>query len=130
MGKKSVHPKMSQRQAQILDIIFRLGEASVSDIMDHLPQSPTSGAVRRMLNLLYAKGIVDFKQDGAKKIYRSRVKKEVARRKTLNRVVETFFGGSAARTMASLFEASTMNLSEKEKATLYKLIEKARRQEE
>jgi hypothetical protein len=40
--------------------------------------------------------------------------------------VETFFAGSAARTMASLFKNADLKLSEKEKKTLAELIEKTK----
>ena len=129
MSREPEIPKISQRQAQILDIIFRLNEASVADIMEHLPQSPTQGAVRRMLNILYAKGVVGFRHEGAKKIYTSKVDKEYARKKALNRVAEIFFKGSSAQMMASLFEDSSVKLSADERTSLYKLIEKAKRQE-
>jgi BlaI family penicillinase repressor len=121
--------KISKRQAEILDIIFRLGEASVADIMAHLSESPTSGAVRRMLNILYAKGVVEFRHDGAKKIYRARVNRKAATRRALDKVMRTFFEGSPARMMTSLFETSTLKLSEEEKKTLYRLIEKAKKKE-
>jgi BlaI family penicillinase repressor len=129
MAKRDRTSGISKRQAEILDIIFRLGEASVADIMRHLSESPTSGAVRRMLNILYGKGIVDFRHDGAKKVYRPRVDREAAMKKALHKVMETFFAGSPAHMMASLFETSGLTLSQDERKTLYKLIEKAKKKE-
>lgn len=122
--------EISKRQAEILDIIFRLGEASVADIRAHLSESPTSGAVRRMLNILYAKGVVEFRHDGPKKIYRARVNRKAATRRALDKVMRTFFEGSPAQMMASLFDTSTLKLSKQETKTLYRLIEKAKKEEE
>ena len=116
----------SRREKEIMDIIYRLGEASVSDIMEHLTDSPTSGAVRRMLNLLHAKGVVTYRHEGAKKMYRSKVARNVAGEKALKHLVETFFAGSAARTMASLFKTADLKLSAKEKKMLADLIEKSK----
>ena len=130
MTRKLRTSEISKRQAEILDIIFRLGEASVADIMAHLSESPTSGAVRRMLNILYAKGVVEFRYDGAKKIYRARVNRKVATRRALDKVMRTFFEGSPAQMMASFFETSTLKLSKQEKKTLYRLIERAKKKEE
>jgi BlaI family penicillinase repressor len=130
MTKNAEAAEISKRQAEILDIIFRLGEASVADLMEHLTESPTSGAVRRMLNILYAKGVVDFRHDGARKIYRARVDRKAATRRALKKVMSTFFEGSPARMMATLFETSTLSLSKDEKKTLYRLIEKARKKED
>jgi predicted transcriptional regulator len=125
MGKKK-EPQHSRREKEIMDIIYRMGEASVNDIMDKLTDSPTSGAVRRMLNLLHAKGVVTYRHEGAKKMYRSKVAKNVAGEKALKHLVETFFAGSAARTVASLFRSSDLKLSAKEKKMLEDLIEKTK----
>lgn len=123
---KETTVSLTRREEQIMDIIFRLGEASVSDIMEHLTDSPTSGAVRRLLNILYAKGAVEYRYDEAKKIYSSKIKRNIAGEKALKHVVDTFFAGSAARTAASLFNNSTMKLSSEEKKMLARLIEKAK----
>ena len=130
MTRKFRTSEISKRQGEILDIIFRLGEASVADIMAHLSESPTSGAVRRMLNILYAKGVVEFRHDGAKKIYRARVNRKAATRRALDKVMRTFFEGSPAQMMASLFETSALNLSKQEKKALSRLIAKAKKKEE
>ena len=68
MRNKNSDFKLSRRQEEILDIIFRLGEASVTDIMGHLVDSPTDGAVRRMVNILYSKGIIEYIHEGALRI--------------------------------------------------------------
>ncbi len=116
----------TRRERQILDILFREGEASVAEIQEHLPRSPTAGAVRRMLNLLLAKGAITYRHDGPKKIYRPTAESDEAGESALRHVVETFFAGSASRTMASLFRSSVLDLGEKDKEALAKLIEKAK----
>jgi BlaI family penicillinase repressor len=125
--KKEKGIPLTRREEQIMEVLFRLGEASVADIQDHLTESPTSGAVRRMLNVLLAKGAVEYRHEGAKKIYRSRVERKAAGEKALHHVVDTFFAGSAAGTMASLFNGSNFKLSEEEKEMLKALIENAKK---
>lgn len=125
MAKKNEN-QYSRREKEIMDIIYRSGEASVSDIMERLTDSPTAGAVRRMLNLLHAKGVITYRHEGAKKVYRSKVARNVAGEKALKHLVETFFAGSAARTMASLFKTADIKLSAAEKKTLADLIEKTK----
>ena len=125
MPKKNKH-QYSRREKEIMDIIYRLEEASVNDIMEHLTDSPTSGAVRRMLNLLHAKGVVTYRHEGARKMYRSKVARNVAGEKAVKHLVETVFAGSTARTMASLFKSADLKLSAKEKKMLADLIEKTK----
>ena len=52
-------PQLTRREREILDVIFRLGEASVGEILEHLPRAPTSGAVRRLFGegLSYSKHV-------------------------------------------------------------------------
>jgi len=125
MAKKR-QQHLTRREKEIMDIIFRLGEASVHDIRDHLSASPTDGAVRRMLNILHAKGAVEYRHEGAMKVYRATIAKSAAGEDALQHVVETFFAGSAARTMASLFENVDLKLSQEDKRVLSALIQKAR----
>jgi predicted transcriptional regulator len=124
MAKNEIH--LTRREEEIMDIIFQRGEASVSDLIEHLTGSPTPGAVRRMLNLLYAKKAIAYRHEGAKKIYRATIKKQEAGSKALSHVVDTFFSGSAASTMGALFKNSKLNLSNREKEILRKLLKKAK----
>ncbi len=116
---------LSRRQEEILDIIIRLEKASVREIIENLTDSPTDGAVRRMLNILTQKGVVEFYQDGARKVYKPNINTAVARKKALQHIVDTFFAGSAAKAIASLINTSDIDLLEEEKQILTGLIKKA-----
>lgn len=122
-------PKLSRRQREIMDAIYRLNEASVQEIMESLHDPPTTGAVRRMLNILAEKGLVRSRHDGPRKLYAAVEKKEEARKKALRRMVETFFGGSQAGVMAALLEESALELDEEERRTLSRFIRMAREKE-
>jgi len=122
--KKANH--LTRREEQILAVLYRRGEASVADLERLLPDSPTSGALRRLLNLLHAKGAIEYRQDGAKKIYRASVKKDEAGGRALQHVVDTFFGGSAASTVGALFNSKKLKLSSEEKRLLSELIKSAK----
>ncbi|UCF04951.1 MAG: BlaI/MecI/CopY family transcriptional regulator [bacterium] len=118
--------RFTRREEQIMNILYRRGEASVSDLMNLLPESPTSGAVRRLLNILHGKGAIAYRHDGAKKIYRAAIDKKKAGTKALSHVVDTFFAGSASRTIGALFNNSALKLSNEEKKMLVQLIKKAK----
>lgn len=116
---------LSRRQEEILDIIIRLREASVRDIIENLSESPTDGAVRRMLNILSQKGVVEYYHDGARKVYKPTINTATARKKALQHIVDTFFAGSAVKAIASLINSSDIDLLEEEKQILADLIKKA-----
>ena len=130
MGKKARPPKLSRRQSEIMDAVYRMEEASVQEIVQALHDPPTGGAVRRMLNILGQKGLVVSRHDGPRKVYRAAQEKKEARKRALDRLTETFFGGSRAGVMATLLEESALELSRGERETLSRLIQKAREEEE
>ena len=129
MGRTPSPPKLSRRQSEIMDAVYRLDEASVQEILESLHDPPTAGAVRRMLNILAQKGLVTSRDNGPRKLYRSVQRKEDARRRALKKLTETFFGGSRAGVMAALMEESALGLSQGERDTLSRLIRKAREEE-
>lgn len=109
-----------------MDVIYRLGSATVSEIADRLPDPPTKTAVRTMLRILERKGHLRHRMDGLRHVYSPVVPAEQANRSVLRQVVETFFQGSRARAMATLLELRTP-LSDEELDRLRALIDRARR---
>ena len=128
MSKKREYPerKLSRREREIMDIVYRLSEVSVAEVVDHLADPPTDGAARRMLNVLESKGFLRARLDGPRKIFSPTVRREAAQESALKRVVETFFDGSAVKAMASIFEESKTNLSESDLEFLKNMIDRAK----
>lgn len=127
MSEQSLYQEaeLSRRERQIMDVVYRLGSATVADIVAELPDPPTRGALRRTLKLMEGKNLLRCEQSGPRKVYSPTAETEEVRGTVLDRVVTTFFGGSAARAMASLYERSQAELSLEEKEALVKLIERA-----
>jgi len=123
-GKK--RKQLTRREEQIMAVLYRRGEASVADLERSLPDPPTSGALRRLLNLLHAKGAIEYRQDGARKIYRATVRRDEAGGRALQHVVETFFAGSAASAMGALYDDKKLKLTREERELLAELIQKAK----
>jgi predicted transcriptional regulator len=117
---------LGRRERQIMDIVYRLGKASVTDVRNELPDPPTYSAVRGMLRLLETKGYLTHEDDGLRYLYAATVKQKQARKSALKHMVRTFFGGSATEAVASLLELSDSELSPEEVARLSKLIAKAK----
>src|SRR5438067_13587503 len=105
-----------------MDVVYRLGSASVADVRNALHDPPTYSAVRGMLKLLEDKGHVTHRADGLKYLYSATVGRNAARRSALKHVVRTFFGGSASEAAASLLEMSDAPLSEADAARLASII--------
>jgi BlaI family penicillinase repressor len=120
--------QLGRRERQIVEILYRLGKASVAEVRASLPDPPTYSAVRGMLNLLEEKGHVRHRRNGIRYVYAPAVAPGKARHSALRHLVSTFFEGSTLAAAAALLEMSESKLSPAEKEHLAKLI--ARREKE
>ena len=96
--------RLGAREREIVEVLFKLGEASVADVRESLADPPSYSAVRAMLGLLEQKGLVRHRRDGLRYLYRAAESAETARKKAIRRLVDTFFGGSPERAVAALLQ--------------------------
>jgi len=122
------HLQLGRRERQIMDVIYRHGQASVSEVRGDLPDPPSYSAVRAMLGLLEDKGYLRHRQHGLKYVYLPADDTSKVRNSALKHMVATFFGGSPERAVAALLEMSDTRLSAKEKQYLSHLIKKAQQE--
>jgi len=128
MTKPKDASKLGRRERQIMDVIHRLGRASVSEVREALPDPPTYSSVRGMLGLLEEKGHLRHEADRLKYVYFATVGRSAARRSALRHVVHTFFGGSASEAAASLLEMSDTPLTAEDVTRLAAIIRDAKRE--
>jgi predicted transcriptional regulator len=122
------HLHLGRRERQIMDVIYRRGKASVTDVRADLPDPPSYSAVRAMLGFLEDKGHLRHEQDGLKYVYLPVGDTTQVSKSALKHMVKTFFGGSPERAVAALLEMSDARLSPKEKHYLNELIRKAQQE--
>jgi predicted transcriptional regulator len=120
------HFELGRRERQIMDVVYRLGQASVADVRNELPDPPTYSAVRGMMRLLEEKGYLEHVQDGLRYLYKPTVARQQARIAALKHMVRTFFAGSTTDAVASLLELPDSKLSPDDIARLKKLIAAAK----
>src|SRR3954465_15593422 len=125
-NNRTLHSDLGRRERQIMDIVYRLGKASVADVQKELPDPPTYSAVRGMLGLLEDKGYLRHQQDGLRYVYLPTAGQQQAQHSALRHMVHTFFGGSASEAAASLLELPDSKLSAKDVARLKRLIKQAK----
>ncbi|HEX7960010.1 MAG TPA: BlaI/MecI/CopY family transcriptional regulator [Terriglobales bacterium] len=123
-----IHNELGRRERQIMDVIYRLGRASVAEVRENVPDPPTYSAVRAMLGFLEDKGYLRHERDGMKYVYLPTVDAKHAGRSALQHMVKTFFNGSAAQAAAALIEMNDTQLSTEEIKRLSDLIKKARQE--
>ncbi|MEM6911865.1 MAG: BlaI/MecI/CopY family transcriptional regulator [Verrucomicrobiota bacterium] len=120
---------LSRRERQIVDILFKEGEASVSEVQVQMPSAPGYSAVRAMLRILENKGVVQHRKEGKKYIFRVQHSVEDAKRSALSQLMETFFNGSPKELVSTLISSEESEVTPKELEELQAMLEDARRRE-
>lgn len=116
---------LGRRERQIIDVVYRLGRATVSEVLAELPDPPSYSAVRGMLNLLEEKGHLRHVSEGLRYVYLPVVAAEHASRSAMAHVVRTFFAGSAAHAATALFELPDRKWTRDELDQLNQLVRRA-----
>ena len=122
------HVGLSRRERQIMDIIYRLGQATAQEIRDNLEDPPSYSAVRAHLRVLEEKEHLRHRWDGPRHVFEPTVSRDRARRSALKNLLRNFFDGSHEEMMAALLEGSAYNLSDAELKKLARMIEQARKE--
>ena len=120
-----VKPKLSRREQEILDIVYRRGHATAAKVRAAMHDAPTDAAVRTTLRILVAKGHLRIEQNGPKYDYWPTVPANAARRSELQHVLRTFFGGSTESALATLLDIQSASLTDEARRRLKPLIDKA-----
>jgi predicted transcriptional regulator len=125
--KTTTHQDLSRRERQILDILYRQGQATAAEVQSGLPEPPSYSAVRALLRILEEKGHVRHQQDGPRYVYLPTVALENAKRSALRHMLRIFFDGSAEQAISALLDDASARLSLEELDRLARLIEDARK---
>src|SRR5215510_5859903 len=107
-------PALSRRERQVMDILFRRGEATAAEVMSDLPDPPTYSSVRSILSILVEKGHVTHREEGLRYVYLPAASTTQIRDEALRHVIHTFFNGSTEQVVAAALRMSDSKLSERE----------------
>ena len=120
--------QLSRRERQIMDIVYELGEASAKDMEAHLANPPGYSAIRATMNKLETKGFLAHRERDLKYVYYPLIDHQQARESAIQRLLKTFFEGSAAQAMSTLLDLNKDSVTEKELDELNKLLDKAKKE--
>ena len=125
---RGTDPELSRRERQIMDVIYSLGKATGPEIQERLPGEPGYSTVRTILRVLERKGHVRHVEDGPRYVYLPSVARETAKKSAIQRLIATFFDGSAKAAAAALLDPKSAKLSEEDLMELENMIRGARRE--
>jgi len=124
---KRVTRHLTRREREIVHAIFALNNrASAEEIRAQLSDPPSDSSVRVMLARLEDKGLVRHTSQGVRFVYSATASPAAAKRTALQQVVQTFFGGSFAQTVAALLREGSW--SDEEVESLRSEIERVRKE--
>jgi predicted transcriptional regulator len=121
--------RLSRLELKVMDVLWRLGTASVREVQEGLPEKarPSYNTVQTMLTRLEAKEAVRR----AKKISNAHIYEPVITRAATQRLLVdellAFFGGSTAPLMSHLIETGQLTLQDVDEAR--KALKKERKRD-
>ena len=119
--------RLSRRERQIMDVIYRRERASAADVLSDLPDPPSYSSVRALLKILEDKGHVTHVEEGQRFVYTPSHPRHNAAKSAIAKVVATYFGGSIEQAVATLLTDNETNLSDDELERLESLIRGSQR---
>lgn len=119
---------LSRRERQIMDILFSAGRATGAQILAKLPDQPSYSSVRTILRVLERKGFVRHVEEGLRYVYLPAMRTEDVRQSALQRLVQTFFDGSAKGAAAAFLDPAAFRMSREELDELAGMIKRARKE--
>jgi predicted transcriptional regulator len=122
------HPldQLGRRERQIMDILFRKGRATATEVQEALGEPVSNSSVRGMLRYLAGKGYVAHEQDGPRYVYFPVDRAEEVSRSAVRHLVDTFFRNSPSSAIAAILDVAEEPLPEAEYQRLAALLDQAR----
>ena len=121
---------LSGRERQIMQILYERGRATVAEVQEAMPHPPSYSAVRALINVLEGKGQVQHVQVGKGYVYSPAESWTAVSKSAIEQVVESFFGGSVEKAVATLLSSQKTRPSDEELSRLEEMIQQARADEQ
>ena len=119
--------RLSRRERQIMDIIYRLERATVQVVLGSLDDPPSYSSIRATMRLLEEKGHLKHISDGPRYVYLPTRTRNKARKSALRHLMDTFFDDSVETTVAALLDVKSKDLTDEELDRIQVLIDDARK---
>jgi BlaI family transcriptional regulator, penicillinase repressor len=113
--------ELNHNEEQIMSIFWNQGELLIRDVLDQLPDpKPPYTTLASTIKNIERKGYLTHRMYGTVNIYKPALDQEAYSKKSFNRLVTHFFGGSVGNFLS--FMVKEKNISDKEVKELQSLI--------
>jgi len=125
MAMPASHRALTRRESQIMEILHRRQRATIEEIREELPNAPSPSSVRKLLDIMIERRLLNREYDGPRFVYFPIAKPHQAARSAVKQLVRTFFNDSPSSAMAALLDSSE-EITEEEYKRLSALLKQAR----
>jgi predicted transcriptional regulator len=126
-GTPTRKPLLTSFELELMTILWRLGEGSVTDVLVKLPTQPPPAytTVSTMLRILEAKGVVRARKEGRGHVYVPRVAKEEYEERALDHMIHRVFDGAPLALVRRLVESE--RLSPQDRRAIRTLLDRGKK---
>ena len=118
----SPQSRLSRRERQVMEVLYRKGSASVAEILEEIPEPPGYSGLRCTVNVLERKGYISHVRQGKKYVYSPTTPRRKALRGALRQLLRTYFEDSPAEALAAIVALHRKDLSPADIKRLEELI--------
>lgn len=117
LHQKQTMQTLTKAEEEIMQAVWQIGPCTVGDIRDYIErelnqEKPPHSTISTMLRILDKKGFLGHRVYGRTFEYFPLITKEEYSRRSLKRLVQDYFGGSANRLVSFLVQDKDLNLAE------------------
>ena len=120
------HGKLSRRERQIIDILYRKKRATVREIRAAMSDAPSYSAVRTTVTILERKGYLAHLSNGIAYVYSPILPRRDAARGIVQHLLSTYFDNSVEKAVTAMLQVRGGDLTEADVKRLTRLIKKGR----
>ena len=105
--------QLTKAEEQIMQILWRLEEASVKEVIEELPSpKPAYNTVSTIIRILENKEFVDHKPLGRGYIYFPIIRKENYKKESLHKLMNGYFNGSFKNLVSFFVKENDLNIQD------------------
>ena len=117
MGERPGKNGLRRLELKIMQVIWRRGASTVSEVQNELDPALAYTTVQTMLNILERKGKLERELQGRAYMYRAKVSEEKAVGQSLRDMIDRMFGGSSEELVMSLLKSRQIDAKRLAKLT-------------
>jgi BlaI family penicillinase repressor len=118
---KNILPKPTEKELEILQILWKKGSCSVKDVHEALGGEIENGytTILKLLQIMLEKGLVSRQKHGKLHLYKATDSLQNTRQQMVDKIISTVFQGSASQLVMSALGSKVSSKEEIEEIKKY-----------